>query len=311
MGQMLTYNNNNNYSPRVPYEENGDNGLVMCDKYIPEELITEILCYVDYKSLLNCQLVCKRWQNLLQDYVWRKKAEIAMGHSLQSVKIMPWNVYYKICKKKPIATNLLKNNSGQNNFSNWIINRQGGDHWKVENPPVGVPSLPESPIFEGNNCCFVTSYSTCIKKQIINLTDEDLSFILDALQPSIVVSEWYSGRWDCPSVYECSIRLLGENDKVLDMYQFREHINGDEKQNIWHHFEHEFSDYGLGLKTISFEHSGSDTLFWAGHYGSKMAGASVIMKFKSNKRNASMENSTSKENESSTDSKVNLRINNP
>ncbi|KAK0169939.1 hypothetical protein PV328_010564 [Microctonus aethiopoides] len=291
MGAMLTYNRNND-SPRVPHEENGDNGLVMCDKYIPEELIIEILCYVDYKSLLNCQLVCKRWQNLLQDYVWRKKTEISIGHSLQSVKIMPWNVYYKICKRKPIGTNLLKNNSGQNNFSHWIVNQQGGDHWKVENPPEGVPPLPEIPIFEGNNCCFVTSYSICSKKQIINLTDEDLSFILDGLQPSIVVGEWYSGRWDCPSIYECIITLLGENDKVLDMYQFREHIMGDEKQNVWHYFEHEFVDYGLGLRAISFAHSGSDALFWAGHYGSKMAGASVIMKFKSNKRNTSMKNNT-------------------
>lgn len=65
-------------------------------------------------------------------------------------------------------------------------------------------------------------------------------------------------------------------------------------------------DYGLGLRAISFAHSGSDALFWAGHYGSKMAGASVIMKFKSNKRNVSMKNNTLSEDESSTDSKINL-----
>lgn len=41
---------------------------------------------------------------------------------------------------------------------------------------------------------------------------------------------------------------------------------------------HEFKNYGPGLRKISFYHGGADKLFWAGHYGSKMAGACVYVK---------------------------------
>lgn len=40
-------------------------------------------------------------------------------------------------------------------------------------------------------------------------------------------------------------------------------------------FEHEFKNYGKGLRKIKFSHGGQDTRFWAGHFGSKMAGACI------------------------------------
>lgn len=49
------------------------------------------------------------------------------------------------------------------------------------------------------------------------------------------MSEWYSSRWDCPSVYECQIQLLGEENgeaKVLDMFRIRDDIE-EERQNQW------------------------------------------------------------------------------
>lgn len=178
-------------SQRVPFEESENNGLVLSDKYIPEELLGELFCYVDCKSLLNCQLVCKRWKDLIQEYVWRKKAELIFGQSLQCLKSyeLPWTVYYKICKKNPFERNLLKNHSGQEGLKkHWVISRQGGDHWRIEKPPVGVPPLPDDPVFEGKNSCFVTSYSLCSKRQIVDLIAEGLSdVLLDTFQPPIQV----------------------------------------------------------------------------------------------------------------------------
>ena len=37
----------------------------------------------------------------------------------------------------------------------------------------------------------------------------------------------------------------------------------------------EFENYGPHVKYVEFEHSGKDTQFWAGYYGSKMAGGVV------------------------------------
>ncbi|KZC11002.1 F-box only protein 6 [Dufourea novaeangliae] len=267
-------------STRIEFDEESDNGLVLADKYLPGELLTQIFIYVDYKSLLNCQLVCKRWEILIRSYVWRKKAELSLGRSLLLSKDVPWQVYYFICKKKPFERNLLKNNCGEHGIqTHWKILEDGGDRWTVENPPQGVPPLPSSePIFEGKKSCFVTSYHQCLKAQEIDLEHEGLTpYVLDNLQPPIVVFEWYSCRWDCPAIYECGASLINQNDQILDSFQFHDRIDG-EKQNQWHYISKEFSNYGPGLRKISFYHGGIDRLFWAGHYGSKMTGACVYIK---------------------------------
>lgn len=95
------------------------------------------------------------------------------------------------------------------------------------------------------------------------------------------MSEWYSCRWDCPAHYECTMVLLGHDNKVMDTFKFLDNLEG-EKQNKWLHVSYEFKEYGPGLKKISFYHGGMDRSFWAGHYGSKMAGACVYVKIPEN-----------------------------
>ncbi|XP_066589065.1 F-box only protein 6-like isoform X2 [Prorops nasuta] len=222
-------------SNQTTFDANGENGLIMGDKYLPEELLIEIFIYTDYKTLLKCQLVCKRWKDLLQEYVWRKKAEMIIDRSLSSDKDLPWYVYYLICKKRPFERNLLKNHSGQYGVKkHWKIVAEGGNRWVVENPPVGVPPLSANvPIFEGKQCCFATSYINCCKVQKIDLEEEGLHpLLLDNLQPPVQVSEWYSCRWDCPAIYEFTAELLDKDDKVIDSFQHRDSIEG-ENQNQW------------------------------------------------------------------------------
>ena len=171
------------------------NGFILQGKRIPTEIIIEILSYIDYESLRNSQLVCKRWWILMQSYVWRKKAQMIMGCSLQSIKDIHWSVFYTICSKKPFNRNLLKNHSGEHGvnkhwetFVNGVFT-EGGNEWMVENPPVGVPALPDTePIFQGKSYCFATSYYDCTKQQTIELATEGLSSVLlDKLQPPIMV----------------------------------------------------------------------------------------------------------------------------
>ncbi|XP_015110546.1 F-box only protein 6 [Diachasma alloeum] len=266
-------------SQRVEFDPEGDNGLVLSSTYIPEELLGEIFCYIDPVTLLSFQLVCQRWKNIIQEYVWRKKAELVFGQSLQSIKDLRWSVYYHICRGKLFERNLVKNHSGQTGLDkSWHIISQGGDHWRVEKPPVGVTPLPKDPVFEGNQSCFATSYYTCTKSQAIDLVAEGFNAeILDNFQPSIMVGEWYSARWDCPAIYELLVILVNDKRKEIDRFQFFDAIDGS-KQNEWHHVSHEFENYGPGVRKIIFQHTGKDSLFWAGHYGSKMAGASVVFK---------------------------------
>lgn len=210
---------------RVPYDENSSNGLLLFeDKFIPDELMIEIFChYIDHKSLKSCQLVCKRWNLLIQSYIWRKKAELTIHHSLPIDEDASWTMYYLICDKKPFYRNLIKNHSGEEglkstevttnrsfyrnryvNFndqdweiesesvdlrSNWNVIYDGGHHWAVESPPVGVPPLPQDPVFKETNHCFVTSFGLCWKEQIIDLIKEGASdYLMDKIQPTIKVT---------------------------------------------------------------------------------------------------------------------------
>uniref|UniRef100_A0A1B6DUW5 FBA domain-containing protein n=1 Tax=Clastoptera arizonana TaxID=38151 RepID=A0A1B6DUW5_9HEMI len=43
--------------------------------------------------------------------------------------------------------------------------------------------------------------------------------------------------------------------------------------------KHVFSNYGIGVRYIMFVHSGVDTQYWNGHYGSKMSGGRVYLEF--------------------------------
>ncbi|XP_076280084.1 uncharacterized protein LOC143208956 [Lasioglossum baleicum] len=69
-------------STREEFDEERENGLIFADRYIPGELLTQIFTYVDHKSLLSCQLVCKRWEMLIKSYVWRKVAELAYNDEI-------------------------------------------------------------------------------------------------------------------------------------------------------------------------------------------------------------------------------------
>ncbi|XP_071626379.1 F-box only protein 44-like isoform X2 [Temnothorax longispinosus] len=266
-------------SSRVMFDEEDNNGLVLCDKYLPVEVLIEIFCHVDCKTLLRCQLVCKRWK-MLMNHVWHKKTEWTLGKPFPWNDKMPWTVYYLACTKKPYERNLVKNHSGdEESFRHWDISYDGGDRWTVEEPPASMPELPQTePLFKDRQTCFATSYEQCTKVQVIILTDEGIHpYILDTYQPPIEVSEWYGCRWDCPAGYQLRVKLFRNDNKLIDEFLFRDVLEG-EKQNQWLKITHVFKNYGPGLRRISFEHSGKDRSFWAGHYGSKMAGACVCVR---------------------------------
>lgn len=196
MGQLQTTSHETSRdTPRdMLYDTSDDtsmenNGHILSGNYMPDELLSDIFCRLNHKELLTCQLVCKRWRELIQNYIWRKKAEMTMSKPLPRNSRLHWRSYYKICEKRPFEKNLVKNHSGQYSHDYWQIINQGGDRWKIEDPPLGVPDLPlTDPVFEGKQICFATSYYNCSKSQKVDLITEGLSpFILDVLKPPIEV----------------------------------------------------------------------------------------------------------------------------
>lgn len=263
-------------------DENDNNGLILNNQYIPEEVLASVLYHVDHKSLVKCMLVCKRWNYLIRNYVWRKKSETIVGRLLPADdEHLPWSLHYLICKPHgPFERNLVRNHSGSEGLKkHWRIIRNQGNKWSVEEPPVGVPGLPESEtLFQEKKICFVTSFDYCSKTQTIDLIKEGLTaHIMDEVQPHIQFSEWYSARWDCRACYECSVTLLKDDDEVVVAFEFNDILEG-EKQNVWLQVNHIFENYGKGVRKIRLWHQGKDRQFWYGHYGSKMAGSCIKVK---------------------------------
>lgn len=167
-----------------------NNGLEMCNINIPPEVILRILLFVDERSLLSSQQVCKRWNGFLVDYVWRKKAEIKTGYMFAPNTNLDWKDYFLMTSKNIFGRNLIKNHSGELGVqTHWQISRNGGNGWNSECPPIGVPPLPDMPVFENKQYCFVTSWMDCTKIYIIDLINEGFSeHILDDIRPTIKVS---------------------------------------------------------------------------------------------------------------------------
>lgn len=98
----------------------GGNDLVSNDGIcLPPELIQRILCFANEKTVLDCRFVCKDWNEIIIDYVLRRKAEIKMGCKFTSNSALGWKDFYLICTKNLFNRNLLKNHSGAEGFKYW------------------------------------------------------------------------------------------------------------------------------------------------------------------------------------------------
>jgi len=167
--------------------------------------------------------------------------------------------------------NVLKNGDASHGFDSWNILKNDGDRWKVEDGPAA--SCPCKPVRYN----FVTSYGWDAKAQTIDLLAEGLKRDFLDLIPKIEVSEWICSRTDCLGRYRLLVELRDEKQKSIDRFDTGV-IDAPIAANWvypWTRVAHTFNSYPKGLRFIYFEHSGIDTKFWAGHYGSKMTCAEV------------------------------------
>ncbi|XP_035243659.1 F-box only protein 2 isoform X1 [Anguilla anguilla] len=174
-----------------------------------------------------------------------------------------------------MATNLLKNNCGEEQLEFWELTENGGSEWRVEEMPgdCGYAFCDEAV-----SKYFATSFELCMKKQVVDLLAEGL--LPDALdaQPAVTVEDWYCGRSDCGCTYQLDVRLLDENQEVLqDFKPDPVTLDPDNDDCSWKQVTHTFSDYGPGLRFISFEHGGQDSKYWDGWFGVRVTGSSVTV----------------------------------
>ncbi|KAG7472210.1 hypothetical protein MATL_G00106540 [Megalops atlanticus] len=236
---------------------------------LPLAALEEVFMNVPAREVVCvCRLVCREWKELADSAsLWRERCR-REGLQPHDVTQQPedWRVYYFLCIKR---RNLLKNPKAEDKFNGWQILENGGDRWKIEDVST---SLPDETVKK----FFVTSYYVCRKSQLINLAEEGYGpWLMDKIQPDIVISDWYSPRWDCGSEYEICVELLDQRKKVIQKFSpdtvYFEQWNDQQ----WQQMTHMFRDYGKGVRYVRFTHGGKDTQFWAGWYGIRVTNSSV------------------------------------
>lgn len=195
------------------FDDNTTNGFYFNGIYVPEEILSLILNYVD-DDILKYTLVCKSWFNIIKSFsFWAQKYEKRYG---KKAKKLPWYIYYTLMHTNFFDTNLLKNNCGEKGYEHWEIMQNYGDEFRIEKPPCGADKLPDSEDFNDKQSCFATSYYECSKMQTIELVTRPIhSVILNTYQPEIYVSEWVAGRFDCGCVYTMTCTLLDKESEQL------------------------------------------------------------------------------------------------
>ena len=267
---------------------------------LPYGPASHILNYLPPQELVNvCMLVSRRWLEFLSDITfWKSKMKQDGNYSdeLNSITDINWPKLYLKTIYKP---NLIKSfdEDGKLSFTHWrtsstawehfkmskkiVWNGGGGNKWDIE---ISINPEVDSDLFEDNMFSvhnYVTSYNWCCREQVVCLANMGLSAqLMDQVQPELEISEWFCARFDCGSHFCIRVELLDAEKKVVEFFERTETTEqwlGGELG--WRKIQHVFTGYGAGVRYLRFADAGKDTQFWAGHYGSKMAGAWARVNF--------------------------------
>ena len=284
---LLTYFDIRLESKQIVSTSSKDDATVSLDPItsLPNEVVFHIFSFISgYDLIHNCQIVSKKWRSCIDDpYLWQLKISLAGIQNSRLFELdlkVNWPKFYM----KVICRDNFLNNFDQNHrlsLSPWTIIKNGGDQWRVED---GCIRNEEEQLIKengGSQSNYVTSHGNCSRRQIVDLMNAGVDpEILDKLQPTIEVAEWYAARWDCGSTYWVCVSLLNDKKEKITEHSYTDTtpqwVGG---QKGWCRFSHNFCSYGPGVRYVEFWDKGKDTQFWAGHYGSKMAGATVKIVF--------------------------------
>ncbi|XP_038195636.1 F-box only protein 27 isoform X1 [Arvicola amphibius] len=250
---------------------------------LPPELLLLVLSHVPPRALLlHCRRVCRAWRALVDGQaLWLMvlaRDRSAAGRALLTLarRCLPPAredrpcPLGQFCLRGPLGRNLISNPCGQEGLRRWMV-QHGGDGWVVEKNMKPVPGAP-------SQTCFVTSFSWCRKKQVVDLEEKGLwPELLDSGGVEIAVSDWWGARHDSGCRYRLLVKLLDAHQNVLDKFSAVPDPIEQWNNNIYLQVSHVFSNIRRGVRFVSFEHWGQDTQFWAGHYGARVTNSSVIV----------------------------------
>ena len=282
---------------------------------LPHETVFSVFEYVPPREIVQtCRRVCRGWKLFFDDPRFWQLRMAQSGNYDSRLADIPNVNWPQLCIRTIYDPNLIKNIGvdGELSLTPWTISYDDWQHfsqrltrwleyrgdygggnteegrsmrryngeWCIEEtiPVENMQLLAEN---GGSSKNYVTFYEWCCRQQILDLPK--LGFapaILDTLQPVIEISEWFCVCNDCGSKFKLRVDLLDNQYSSLAKFEHAEETPQWHGGALgWRKVEHTFRNYGVGVRYIRFADAGEDTQWWAGHYGSKMAGAWVRVWF--------------------------------
>ncbi|XP_039210933.1 F-box only protein 44-like isoform X2 [Crotalus tigris] len=173
---------------------------------LPEDALLAVLVLVPARDLvLCCRLVCSLWRGLVDlPSLWRLKCQ-REGYRPEPLDshVPDWRDFYFLCSLKK---NLIKNPWAEEGFEHWQKELNGGSGWKIEQLPGDHGRNFPLPHVQKY---FVTSYGSCMKRQLITLRDEGYwDQLMDDARPDIVVRCAFRLRLSVPNLRETPVQRL-------------------------------------------------------------------------------------------------------
>ncbi len=172
--------------------------------------------------------------------------------------------------------NWVENPNGSNGLNAWTIELNGGDGWSTVSDP-----------------CFVTSFGTALKSQIIDLSSLGYpTSELDAI-PEVYFKDDYASFCSyagCTAVattidvYGCRIELQNNLNNPLSgfanpisntIFNISNFSSVNSFYPSWVTTSNTFNNYPAGLRKVKIQHGGEDGEFWLGHYGIRIKGTTL------------------------------------
>lgn len=165
--------------------------------------------------------------------------------------------------------NLLANASGQSPMPNgWTTIAGGGNGW----------GHSAGGGFDQPSGFFITSWQWCRRSQLIDLVAAGATANELDQQPLIRVGEAissYATNGAGNDRYYIRVELRDESQNVIASWNAGTFAVPLTATAAWVEHQHEFENYGTGVRYIYFEDGGLDSGNWAGHYGTYHDAASV------------------------------------
>ncbi|XP_073651944.1 F-box only protein 17 isoform X5 [Tursiops truncatus] len=168
-------------------------------------------------------------------------------------------------------------------FRGWEV-EHGGNGWAVEKNLILVPGAP-------SQTCFVTSFESlihlecdvrwCFKRQLVDLVMEGVwQELLDSSQIEICVADWWGARENCGCIYRLRVRLLDMYENEVVKFSASPNPVLQWTERGCRQVSHVFTNFGKGIRYVSFEQYGRDTRSWVGHYGALVTHSSVRVRIR-------------------------------